>query len=90
MRIDTQLYLVWCDALDIDESEAHQVEATSPAEAIELVAQSLWDCGEWPDGTHDAILEVGVCNATGDRNERWFFLHLQPHFEIVCIEDTAL
>ena len=85
MRIDTALYLVWCDELNIDESNAHQAEATSHSEAIDLVCQSLWECGEWP-APANLMVEVAVCNATGPRDERWFFCSVRPTFDIVRIE----
>lgn len=85
MRIDTQLYNVWCDELSIDEAEAHQAEATSPAEAVSLVCQSLWECGEWPTPAN-LMVEVAVCPATGPRDEHWFFCSVRPTFDIVRIE----
>lgn len=89
MRIDTQLYLVWCDALDIDESEAHQVEAATHAEAIELACQSIWECDSWtaPPST---VCEIGVCRAIGPREEKWFFASLRPTFEVVEIKDCTV
>lgn len=84
LQIDAELYLVWCDTLDIDEGEAHQVEAASHAEAVELVCQSLWDCDVWT-APPNTVCEVGVCRAIGPREEKWFFASLHPKFAVVEI-----